>query len=131
MRESHCMIQWTAGIIGILLWAIGISGFLLSCSRDEAFPRSEVRKYNGVPTLFINGEPDAGMAYMTYNPKEKHYRQFGEAGVKLASLQTTANKNLYWHDPTVWVSRDSFDFSLLDKEMELIVGANPNAWTEP
>ena len=98
---------------------------------DPDLPTAEIRDYNGLPTLFINGEPNAGMTYMTYNPLEKQYRQFGEISVDLASFQTSANKNLYWDDPPVWVSRDSFDFSLLDEEMEMIVRANPNVWIFP
>lgn len=115
-------------VVILLMFSVFCSG---PSQVDGKFPRSEIKEHNGVPTLFINGEPNAGMTYMTYNPKEKHYRQFGEIGVNLASFQSTPNLNLYWHDPTVWVSRDSFNFSLLDEEMEMIVRANPNVWIFP
>ena len=131
------LYQLSRPVLTNIYICLGLLGtvFILNCSKaphsDQQFPKSEIRDYNGVPTIFINGEPNAGMTYMTYNPKEKHYRQFGEIGVDLASFQTSANYNFYWDDPPVWVSRDSFDFSLLDEEMNMLVRANPDVWIFP
>ena len=47
---------------------------------------AEIRPYNGVPTLFLNGKPNAGMTYMTYNPQAKHFASFGKAGNRTLRL---------------------------------------------
>lgn len=128
-------LLYAAAVMRLAVLTSVILVMAFSCAKNESpdieLPTAEIRDYKGLPTIYINGEPNAGMTYMTYNPLEKQYRQFGEISVDLASFQTSANKNLYWDDPPVWVSRDSFDFSLLDEEMEMIVRANPNVWIFP
>ena len=48
-------------------------------------PQSSVQNHHGVPTLFVNGEPQVAMAYITYVDKAACYRSFGEAGYRLFS----------------------------------------------
>ena len=51
-----------------------------------------VSVYNGVPTLFIGGQPDAALIYTAgsrNNRTNRYFRQFGEAGVHLYSFYTT------------------------------------------
>ena len=47
---------------------------------------SKIAPYNGVPTLFVNGVPLPGMAYITYFTEKNRYDDFAAAGVKLFSL---------------------------------------------
>ena len=46
---------------------------------------SEIRRYHGVPTLFVNGQPVPAMAYITYVDELACYSSFGEAGYRLFS----------------------------------------------
>jgi len=87
--------------------------------------------HNGAPTLFINGVPNAGMTYMTYNPAKKHYESFGKAGVDLASLSVTADFSLHFEQPTAWLGPGQYDFSDMDNKMQLILEANPDAYVFP
>ena len=39
-----------------------------SCvTNAQSHPMSEIMLYKGTPALFIDGEPNAGFCYMTYN----------------------------------------------------------------
>ena len=50
--------------------------------------RSEVKFYNGRPTLFIEGKPVPAMGYVTYLPERNSYKQFGDAGYRIFSVVT-------------------------------------------
>ncbi len=92
--------------------------------------RVEVKSFNGIPTLFVNGEPNAGMTYMTYRPKERYFRDFGDAGVDFVSFSITANDTPRGRRP-VWVARNRFDFTEMDSIMNFVVRANPEALIFP
>ena len=47
---------------------------------------SEIKNCGGVPTLYINGEPHAAVAYMTYLEKFNEYDDFAAAGYKFFSV---------------------------------------------
>ena len=47
--------------------------------------QSSIQNYHGLPTLFVNGEPQVAMAYITYVDKAACYRSFGDAGYRLFS----------------------------------------------
>lgn len=94
-------------------------------------PKAEIRPYRGVPTLFINGQPNAGMTYMTYQPAGRHYASFGAAGVDLASLSVTADFSVFFGQPTAWLGPGRYDFSDMDEKMEMILAAHPGAWVFP
>ena len=83
----------------------------------------KVQNYMGIPTLMVNGQPDAGMTYMTYRPQERFFSDFGKAGVRFVSFETLLQK--------AWVSRDSLDFHVFDSIMNFIIKANPNALIFP
>ncbi|MDA1044902.1 MAG: beta-galactosidase [Verrucomicrobia bacterium] len=95
------------------------------------FPKAEIRKHTGVPTLFINGVPNAGMSYMTYHAQKKHYAAFGEKGIDLASLSVSADYAVHFGQPNAWLGPDVYDFSDTDEKMALILEANPDAYIFP
>lgn len=115
----------------LIMIIAGLLYFSVNAYADSGLPVAELKMHNGTPTIFINGEPNAGLTYMTYAPKSRHYEQFGNIGVDLASFQTSANYNLYWFDPPVWISRDSFYYGRLDELMNMVVDANPNVYIFP
>ncbi len=89
---------------------------------------AELRPYNGVPTIFLDGVPDPGLAYMTYWPKSQQLREFGEAGVHLYSAPSTCCQHLWGSMvPPVWVGPESYEYSHVDRLMEQIVAADPQA----
>lgn len=102
----------------------------LSLAQTKDFAQTEIKMHNGVPTLFINGTPNAGLTYMTYKPVEKHYASFGKAGVDLASLHTTTDYHNYFNE-LVWIGPGQYDYSIFEQRMQLIMKANPNAYVFP
>lgn len=94
-------------------------------------PKAEIKMHNGAPTLFINGAPNAGLTYMTYNPSAKHYESFGKIGVDLVSVSVTSDFSVFFNQPTAWPGPDQYDFSDMDKKMETILEANPDAYVFP
>lgn len=53
---------------------------------DKISVTSKVDFLGGVPTLFVNGKPCVGMAYITYLWENACYRSFSDAGYRLFSL---------------------------------------------
>ncbi len=87
-----------------------------------ALPESSVHPHHGVPTLFINGQPHSGMAFMTYNQKTtRYFGDFGHVGVSLA----TFGASLGWTGPV------QYDYAVLDHYMHSLLKDNPNAWIMP
>ncbi len=92
---------------------------------------AEVKPYRGVPTLFLNGRPNAAMSYMTYNPQAKHFRQFGEAGVHLYSFSATPSEAGYGLARETWVAPDQWDYSQTDERTLLVLENDPEGYFFP
>ena len=63
---------------------------------------SHVARHGEAPTLFVNGKPLPGLAYITYFEERNHYRDFAEAGYRLFTFATffgdqTINETTYFH----------------------------------
>ena len=43
---------------------------------NEVMKKARIRNHLGTPTLFIDGSPHSGFAYMSFNLQEKYVRQF-------------------------------------------------------
>jgi hypothetical protein len=83
-------------------------------------PKTEVRDYNGLPTLYIDGQPSAALFYMTYGPQAKHFKAFGDIGVDLSSFSCTANSCVYnGMSAPVWIAEDKFDYTQLDERLAM------------
>ena len=106
-------------VLTLLLFLSSISFF---AQKNESI-EVRVQNYMDIPTLMVNGHPDAGMTYMTYNPQERYFRDFGKAGVRFVSFEISLDK--------AWVDRDSFNFHDLDSIVNFILKANPNALIFP
>ena len=95
-------------------------------------PVAEIRRHNGVPTLFVNGRPNAGMTYMTYDREAtKHFASFGKIGVNLASFSATSDLSFFNLAPPTWLAPDKFDYSAFDKRIAEVLEANPSAYVFP
>ena len=76
--------------------------------------RAEIRNFNGVPTLFINGEPHSSFSYMTYADRDRaseYYEDFGKINVDLCSFAANADGLTLWGMDDVWQTPDTFDYS--------------------
>lgn len=99
---------------------------------------SRVASLGGVPTLFINGKAEAGMAYITYFDDAGCFRQFGEAGYRLFSLAVyfgdrgiNAVTGIGPFSSGIFSRRGEADFSLFDRAVRRILEAVPEALIFP
>jgi len=79
---------------GLIFFSILLLLLMSSLSHAQnTSPKAEIKVKDGTPTMFVNGEATPAMTYMTYNPKEKFFSDFGRAGVNFVSFNITANYN--------------------------------------
>ena len=101
---------------------------------DQAKPSviAELKPYNGVPTIFVNGMPKSGLVYMTYWPKSQPIAEFGRAGVHMHSFPSTCCHHI-WENmvPACWSGPDHYEYSHLDRQIEQILAADPEALVFP
>ncbi|MBQ7548323.1 MAG: hypothetical protein IJT03_01315, partial [Clostridia bacterium] len=99
---------------------------------------SRVGDHNGVPTLFVNGEPYTAAAYMTYLRKYNRYEQFAQAGYKLFSLPVlfagrwiSATEGLVPFDDGIFDEKGRPDFHATDEAVREILEICPDAYILP
>ena len=99
---------------------------------------SEIKDCGGVPTLYINGEPHAAVAYMTYLEKFNKYDDFAAAGYKFFSVPVLFSGR--WISTTdgltpfkkgIFDIKGNPDFSLFDEACEKILEACPDTYIIP
>ena len=100
-------------------------------ARTPGKTTSRVGLHSGAPTLFINGKPHNGMAYMAYRPSVEVFSDFAEAGVDLFSFSGTPTESGYGLATTVWTGLGEYDYSQLDQRALMVLEANPDAYFFP
>lgn len=112
--------------------AAALAQFEVIARQTGPIPRAEIRNHHGVPTLFVDGRPDCGMTYMTYNRQEpKYFGDFGKAGVHLATFSATSDFSYYGLAPPTWIALGEFDYRRFDERIVSILEANPRAYLFP
>lgn len=99
---------------------------------------SEIKDCAGVPTLYINGEPHAAVAYMTYLEKFNEYDDFAAAGYKFFSVPVlfsgrwiSITDGLTPFKKGIFDVKGKPDFALFDEAVEKILEACPDAYIIP
>ena len=107
---------------------------------DEALPvtRSSIENYGSVPTLFINGEPQPALAYMTYFQENNEYESFTLAGYELFSLPVFFStrgintlSNISPFEQGIFEIKGEPNFEIFDQNIETILEQNSNAYILP
>jgi len=88
-------------------------------------PVAEIRTHNGGPTLFIDGQPNAGMTFTAVDSANatKYIGDFARAGVNLVSFLMGYDA----HHDLGWPTDRPVDYETLDCQMRSVVRANPRA----
>lgn len=99
---------------------------------------SEIKDCGGVPTLYINGEPHAAVAYMTYLEKFNEYDDFAAAGYKFFSVPVlfsgrwiSITDGLTPFKKGIFDEKGNPDYSMFDEAVEKILEACPDAYIIP
>ena len=95
---------------------------------------SEVKFYNGRPTLFIEGKPVPAMGYVTYLPERNSYKQFGDAGYRIFSVVTNFGgqpintiTNVGPMEPGIFREKGKENYSSFDKTVTQLISEVPEA----
>ncbi len=92
---------------------------------------AEVKPHNGTPTLFINGQPRAGMTWATYGPTVEVFSDFTKAGINLYTFAGTPTEAGYGLSRTVWKGPGEYDYSQFDERVRMLLQVNPEAYFFP
>lgn len=99
---------------------------------------SHIQNHNGIPTLFINGEPVHTSAYITYLEEHACYRDFAQAGYRLFSFPAffggrgiNVHNGLKAFRKGIFDEKGKPDFTGFDNDVALILAARPDALIFP
>ena len=99
---------------------------------------SRIADYHGVPTLFVNDQPQVGMAYITYFEENNRYQDFADAGYTLFTFATffggqTINETsqIKPFSPGIFDVKGKADYSVFDRSVARILAACPQAMIFP
>jgi hypothetical protein len=92
-----------------------------------AAARAAIKPLRGVPTFFLDGAPTFGMAYQGRPADDEkylraQYADFARQGVNILKVIAAPHGGL-----DLWMARDAFNFSIIDKYVLDALAANPNA----
>src|SRR5690606_38727468 len=95
---------------------------------------ASVRVHQGIPTLFVDGNPYPPYAYMSYLGESTYYREAAEAGMHLYNIpaylgdrginSTTGIKP--FRDP-IWVGEGLFDYGSVIRDFVEILAVDSQA----
>ena len=93
--------------------------------------KARIRNHLGTPTLFIDGSPHSGFAYMSFNLQEKYVRQFADRGVDLFMFSVTPDYDYLRLSTDGWPTPDTRSYADFDARMQMILRACPKASVFP
>ncbi|HEX7756761.1 MAG TPA: hypothetical protein VF421_15520 [Niabella sp.] len=87
-----------------------------------------VKKYKGVPTLFINSRPWVPFMYMSYLGTEKYYREVAATGIHLYGVPCylgdrgiNTESGIGPFRKPLWLGKNRYDFSAIAADLEKIL----------
>src|SRR5690606_1830709 len=107
----------------------------LLCAQCQVhLPTAEVKKNEGVPTLFVNGAPYPPYAYMSYLGESKFYQEMDSVGVHLynipAYLGDRGINSISGIKPfrqPIWVGEHQLDYTSIQQDFDELIAADPAA----
>lgn len=112
--------------------ALGLAlGEVTMNARQPGPLKAEVKPYHGAPTIFINGQPQPGIAYAAYGPTPEVFQDFADAGVRLFSVMGTPTSHGYGLSADCWLEPGKYDYSQLDQRFRMVLDVCPDAYLFP
>ncbi|MBU0607212.1 MAG: beta-galactosidase, partial [Armatimonadetes bacterium] len=92
---------------------------ITAATRPEAPVRAEIKRHNGLPTLFLNGQPNSFM----------HYLETTIGATRVANMAQNAGLHLYEIDAgdLGWKGPDQFDYREWDRQVLELLTYDPQA----
>ena len=97
--------------------------------------KAKVVRHNGVLKIDIDGKIYNPYSFKSFRPNEKNISEFYNAGIRIFSVLTTGITSalgvpysLYGES---WVGENEYDFSGLDRQMDMFIKNAPDAYFAP
>ena len=108
---------------------------LLFLSLLTAQNKSEIKFFEGVPALYLNEKLYPPIAYVSYLPQTKYYKEIAETGIHLYSFTAylgdeginAQSKIKPFRTHHVWVGENEYDFTSVIEDFEKIIKTDPQA----
>ncbi len=126
-RRQFLLSAATAGL-GTLAFTGGFP--LAACASNKSKLVAKIVPVNGVMKLEINGEVFEPLSFRSFRPEVRNITDFHNAGIRLMSvLHTGMDCTLdvpYSPFGESWKGPGQYDFSIIDKQMELFINNAPD-----
>jgi len=92
---------------------------IVAAAKPEAPVRAEIKRHNGLPTLFLNGQPNSFM----------HYLEISVGATRITNMAQNAGLHLYELDAVDigWKGPDEFDYGDWDRRVLELLTYDPQA----
>ena len=94
--------------------------------------KSSIKKINGVNTVLVDNKPTETLSFKSFRPQEFNIRDFYGAGIRIFNINCSgiisALKSPYSLFGPVWIGKDKYDFSALDRQIEMFEKFAPDAY---
>lgn len=99
-----------------------------------------IRRYNGRPTVHINGNPIFPSAYLSDFPQQFRYRNMYDLGIRIFGCQVSLgdrwvglykNQKVRLDRYNIWQAPGKIDFDIMDESIKEILEVAPEAYVLP
>ncbi len=98
--------------------------------RRPGLPQAELRPRNGLPAVYLNGEPIPWTGYASYDFQPGNVGEFGASGANVFVIPVAAGAHLHKVVDPTWTDWDEWDFGDLDERVATALQANPDGLLE-
>ncbi|MBO5224153.1 MAG: hypothetical protein J6C23_06560 [Clostridia bacterium] len=95
----------------------------------------QIRRVNGILKVEINGVLYDPLSFKSFRPNRQNVTEFYNAGVRLFSVLSSGVINAlgvpYSRFGESWVGDNEYDFSVIDKQMDMFIECAPNGYFAP
>ncbi len=97
--------------------------------------KASIKRDNGMLKVDINGTLYAPLSFKSFRPNPKNISEFYAAGVRLFSVLSSSIISAlgvpYSHFGESWVGENKYDFSVVDKQMDMFIENAPDGYFAP
>jgi hypothetical protein len=97
--------------------------------------QAQIRRVNGILKVEIDGTLYDPLSFKSFRPNRQNVTEFYNAGVRLFSVLSSGVINAlgvpYSRFGESWVGDNEYDFSVIDKQMDMFIECAPNGYFAP
>ena len=97
--------------------------------------KASIKRHNGMLKVDINGTLYAPLSFKSFRPNPQNISEFYAAGVRLFSVLSSGIISAlgvpYSHFGESWIGENEYDFSAVDKQMDMFIDNAPDGYFAP